>query len=67
MSSTKCQRRLDKIGTKAIKAKANGVPVDGAGKKAQKEKEKVKVGHPQIVGGTMATIANGQAMSMPRM
>ena len=67
VSSTKCQRRFDKIGTKATKAKVNGAPVDGAGKEAKKEKERIKVGHPLIVGGTMATIANGQAMSMPRM
>ena len=66
VSSTKCQRRLDKIGTKTTKVNANGAPVDGAGQRAQKERERIRVDHPPIVGGTMAAITNGQVMVMPR-
>ena len=52
VSSTKCQRRLDKIGTKTIKVNANGAPVDGAGtkaKEAKREKERIKVGHLMMI------------------
>ena len=66
VSSTKCQRRLDKIGTKTTKVNANGAPVDGAGQRAQKEKERIRVDHLPIVGGSMAAITNGQVMVMPR-
>ena len=65
VSSTKCQRRLDKIGTKTKKVNANGVPVDGTGQRA-KEKERIRVDHLLIVGGPMAAITNGQVMVMPR-
>ena len=66
VSSTKCQRRLDKIGTKTTKVNANGAPVDGAGQRAQKERERIRVDHLLIVGGPMAAITNGQVMVMPR-
>ena len=66
VSSTKCQRRLDKIGTKTIKVNVSGAPVDGAGQRAQKERERIRVVHLPIVGGPMAAITNGQVMVMPR-